>query len=106
MLVDATAIHPDKPLDGFTLTNVTGAATAGIKLANIRNAMIRNVKAPIGINNVTGKGLEGATRIDGPKLADAVPPPAQPYTCDEPYCLRTARAISGEMFSASARSIG
>lgn len=80
LLVDATAIHPDKPLDGFTLMNVTGAGTAGVKLANIRNAVIRNVRAPIGIYNVTGKGLEGAARIDGPKLADAVPAPAQPYT--------------------------
>lgn len=80
LLVDATAIHPDKPLDGFTLMNVTGAGTAGIKLANTRNAVIRNVRAPIGIYNVTGKGLEGAARIDGPKLPDAVPPPAQPYT--------------------------
>lgn len=80
VLVDATAIHPDKPLDGFTLMNVTGAATGGIKLANIRNAVIRNVKAPIGIYNVTGKGLEGAARIDGPKLPDAVPPRTQPYS--------------------------
>ena len=86
LLVDATAIHPDKPLDGFALMNVTGAATAGIKLANIRNASIRNVRATgiagplLAIHNVTGKGLEGAAAIDGPKVVEAVPPPAQPYT--------------------------
>jgi hypothetical protein len=28
---------------------------------------------------VTGKGLEGATMIDGPKFQDVVPVPAQPY---------------------------
>ena len=39
--------------------NVTGTGTAGIKLANIKNAVIRNVRAPMGIYNVTGKGLEG-----------------------------------------------
>ena len=80
LLVDATAIHPDKPLDGFTLMNVTGTAAAGIKLANIKNAVIHNVSAPIGIYNVAGKGLGSAARIDGPKLPDAVPPAAQPYT--------------------------
>jgi polygalacturonase len=79
VLVDAIGIHPDKPLDGFTLMNVTGAAAAGIKLANIRNAVIRNVGTPISIHNVTGKGIEGAVAIDGPKVVDAVPPPAQPY---------------------------
>ena len=79
VLVDAIGIHPDKPLDGFTLMNVTGAAAAGIKLANIRNAVIRNVGTPISIHNVTGKGIEGAVAIDGPKVVDAVPPAAQPY---------------------------
>jgi polygalacturonase len=86
VLVDATAIHPDKPLDGFVLMNVSGTAAAGIKLANVRNASIRNVRVTgvagplLAIHNATGKGLEGAATIDGPKVVDAVPPPAQPYT--------------------------
>ncbi len=66
VLVDGTAIHPNKPLDGFTLMNVSGNAAGGIKLANVKNALIRNIRVTgitgplIGIHNVTGKGLEGA----------------------------------------------
>ena len=84
-LVDGTRIHPDKPLDGFSLSNVTGDCKKGISLANVRKAEIRNVKVTgvsgplLGIHNVTGKGLEGAVMIDGPKLPDPVPAPAEPY---------------------------
>ncbi len=85
LLVDAVNIAPEKPLDGFALTNVTGSARAGIKLANVKNAAIRDVKvtgiagALIGVHNATGTGLEGAAAIDGPKLLEAVPAPVQPY---------------------------
>jgi hypothetical protein len=33
----------------------------------------------VGIHNVTGRGLEGAATIDGPKVPDAVPAPAKSY---------------------------
>jgi polygalacturonase len=84
-LVDGTRIHPDKPLDGFSLSDVTGDCKKGIALANVKNAEIRNVKVTgfdgplLSTHNVTGKGLEGATAIDGPKLPDPVPAPAEPY---------------------------
>ncbi len=39
-LVHATEIHPDKPLDGFSLTNISGTCGSGISLANIRNAVL------------------------------------------------------------------
>lgn len=86
-LADATGIHPRKPLDGFTLTNVTGEAKKGISLANIRNAEISNIKVSgvtgslIGVNNATGKGLEGAAMIDAPKVPEPIPAGA-------PYRLR------------------
>lgn len=86
LLVDGTAIHPGKPLDGFTLANVTGTAAGGIKLANVRHASIRNVRVTgvagplVSVHNVTGKGLEGAATIDGPKVPDSVPAPDQPYS--------------------------
>ena len=85
MLVDGTGIHPNKPLDGFSLVNVTGNCTKGISLANIKNAVIRDVKVTgvtgplIGIHNVTGEGLEGAVQIEGPKVPDPIPAPAKPY---------------------------
>jgi polygalacturonase len=86
LLVDGTGIHPNKPLDGFTLTNVTGNAAAGIKLVNVKNALIRNVKVTgltgplLSVRNVTGRGLEGATTIEAPKVPDPVPAPAQSYS--------------------------
>jgi hypothetical protein len=85
VLVDGTGIHPNKPLDGFSLVNVTGTCNKGISLANVKNAVIRDVKVTgvtgplIGIHNVTGKGLQGAVQIDGPKVPDPIPAPAQPY---------------------------
>jgi polygalacturonase len=84
VLVDGTAVHPDKPLNGFTLSNVTGTCAKGISLANVKRADIREVKVTglsgplLSIHNVTGKGLNGAATIDGPKLPDAVAMPQDP----------------------------
>ncbi|MEI9978994.1 MAG: glycosyl hydrolase family 28 protein [Edaphobacter sp.] len=85
VLVDGTSIHPHKPLEGFTLENVTGTCAKGIFLANIKNASIKKVEvsgftgAFLSIANVTGTGLAGAVTIDPPKLPDPVPVPATPY---------------------------
>ena len=84
-LVDAVRIHPDKPLEGFALVDVTGDCRKGISLANVRKAEIRNVKVSglggplVSAHNVNGKGLEGAAMIDGPKVPDVVPAPVEPY---------------------------
>ena len=67
------------------LANVTGDCRAGISLANIRHAEIRNIQLTgysgplLAIHNVTGKGLLGAVAIDGPKLPDLAPVPPEPY---------------------------
>jgi polygalacturonase len=85
LLVDGVAVHPAKPLDGFSLTNVTGTCAKGISLANVKNAAIRDVKVTglsgplIGISNVTGKGLEGAVAIEGPKVPEPIAAPVTPY---------------------------
>jgi polygalacturonase len=85
ILVDGTGIHPHKPLEGFTLENVTGTCGKGIYLANIKNAVIRKVEVSgfkgsfLSIANVTGTGLAGATTIDPPKLPDPIPIPTEPY---------------------------
>jgi len=84
-LVDATRIHPDKPLDGFSLSDVTGDCRKGISLANVKKAEIRNVNVTgltgplLSVHNVSGKGLNGATTIDGPMVPDLVAAPALPY---------------------------
>jgi polygalacturonase len=84
-LVQATNIHPHKPLDGLTLTNISGTCKAGMTLANMKNVHISNIKVTgyegplLAINNVTGTGLTGAATVDGPKIPDPVPLPATPY---------------------------
>jgi polygalacturonase len=84
VLVDGTGIHPHKPLQGFTLMNVTGTATKGVSLANIKNAKISNLNVTgvvgpmISLNNVTGSGLKGAAMIDPPKVPDPVAAPTSP----------------------------
>jgi hypothetical protein len=84
-LLDGTGIHPQKPLDGFSLVNVSGDCRTGISLANIRHAELRNIHLTgysgplLAIHNVTGKGLQGAVAIDGPQLPDLAPAPPEPY---------------------------
>lgn len=85
MLVDGTGIHPDKPLQGFTLSDVTGTCQKGISLANINKANLKNINVTgltgplLSVCNVNGGGLAGAVKIDAPKVPEAIQPPAQPY---------------------------
>ena len=85
VLVDGTGIHPDKPLEGFKLMNVSGTCAKGITLANIKKAVIKNITVTgyagplLSINNVTGKGLEGATAIAALKTPDPIAVPVQQY---------------------------
>ncbi len=85
VLVDGVDVSPDKPLDGLTLANISGTCGKGISLANVKGADIRNVTVTgysgplIGIHNVTGKGLRGAVPIDGPKVPEPIPPPAEAF---------------------------
>ena len=88
VLVAGLETHPRKPLIGFTLTNVTGTCTKGIELANVKNAVIRNVRVTgfsgplLSIANVTGTGIAGAAKIDPdklPKPPEPIPAPATPY---------------------------
>ena len=85
VLVDGVSIHPNKPLEGFSLTNVTGTCGKGIFLANIQHAELRNIEvtgfsgALLNTYNVTGAGLKGATALEAAKTPDPVPTPAAPY---------------------------
>ena len=86
-LVSATELHPQKPLDGLTLTNITGTCAKGIALMNIKNAHLSGIKVTgftgplLSTANVTGTGLANAVPYDGaaPKLPDPLPEPATPY---------------------------
>jgi hypothetical protein len=84
-LVQATAISPLKPLDGFSLTNITGTCGKGIFMANAKNVRLSGIAAKgyagalLNLYNVTGTGLAGETKIDAPKVPDVVPAPETPY---------------------------
>lgn len=67
-LVEATQIPVEKPLTGFTLSNVSGTCEKGIALANMREVQLRGIAVTgstgplLAIDNVTGEGLDGATK--------------------------------------------
>ena len=85
VLVDGTGIHPHKPLEGLTLSNITGTCAKGISLGNVTNAVIRDINVTgysgplLSIANVTGAGLTGAAAIEPLKVPDPIPAPATPY---------------------------
>jgi polygalacturonase len=85
ILVEAVNIHPDKPLDGFVLRDITGTAGHGITLANMTNVTIENINVnvfsgpKVAIDNVTGRGLEGAARLIPPARPAPVEASATPY---------------------------
>lgn len=84
ILVEAYQFHPDKPLDGLTLRDVTGTSGKGISLANITNVVLENIEVNVfsgpklSIDNVTGRGLDNAARLiptDRPADVQAAQPP-------------------------------
>jgi len=87
MLVDVRNMTPDKPLDGLTLTDLTGTAKKGIVLVNVKNAHLSGIKVTgfdgplLSTAHATGTGLAAAVAFDGPppKLPDPLPEPTTPY---------------------------
>jgi polygalacturonase len=63
-LVDASRISPEKPINGFSLVNISGTCRKAIALAEITNAALRDIHVTgyIGSfltqNNVQGAGLK------------------------------------------------
>jgi hypothetical protein len=91
VLVQATEIDAGKSLVGFVLEDVTGTCGEGIFLANVKGAVIRNVRVTgyagklLNIDNVTGTGLSGAAPLDEAKRPKAVEPVAAPQTPYKPH---------------------
>lgn len=86
VLVDARAVHPDKPLEGFTLSAVSGTCKQGLLLANIRDANIGELHLSgyagplIRASHVTGRGLSGASHeLELPEVPGTAAAPAEPY---------------------------
>lgn len=86
VLVDGgTGIHPNKPLQGFVLNNISGTCAKGIALVNIKNAQIKDINVTgyqgplITVYNVSGSLPKGAETVAPPKFPDPIPAPATPY---------------------------
>jgi polygalacturonase len=65
-LAEVIKVAPEKPILGLSLLNITGNCQKGITLVNVRNAVLRGIKATgfagplLKIDNTTGSGLKGA----------------------------------------------
>jgi polygalacturonase len=85
VLVEGSAIHPNKPLQGFILSNITGTCKKGIVLANIKNAKLENINVAgytgplLSTYNVSGSGLNNAVALEAPKLSDPIAAPSEKY---------------------------
>ncbi len=78
VLVQATELTAEKPLDGLVLENITGTCGKGMFIANAKNVEVKDVKvrgfsgALLNTYHVTGRGLEGAVAMDASKDVPAV----------------------------------
>ncbi len=76
--MDGFSVDARKPLDGLVLENISGTCAKGISLANAVHVSVKNIHVTgfsgplLSIANVTGKGLEGATTVDAPKVPPAI----------------------------------
>lgn len=86
VLVEAVQIHPDKPLDGFVLRNVSGTAGRGITLANMKNVELSGIDVSVysgprlASDNVSGRGLEGSARLVPPDTPASIPASEPAYS--------------------------
>ena len=65
-LVDGKNVPPARPIDGFTLTDISGTCSRAISLANMTNVNLSKIRvtgfegALVTVQNVHGKGLDAA----------------------------------------------
>jgi len=84
-LVDAVSIHPAKPIDGLTLSNIAGTCAKGISIANARHVLLRDIHVTgytgplLSLANVTGTGLTPHADLTPTPIPTPVPEPATPY---------------------------
>ena len=75
VIVEATEVAPEKPVEGLSLTNISGTAAKGISMIHVKNAVLRDIKVTglkgplLAIDDVTGTGLDGAEKYVAPAPA-------------------------------------
>jgi|GEM_PF-297476 len=71
-IVVGAEVSAIRPVEGLTLTQITGTASAGITLANMQDVVLKDITVTgitgplLGTVNVTGTGLDGAHPIPAP----------------------------------------
>jgi polygalacturonase len=77
VVVEATQVAPEKPVEGLTLSNISGTASKGITLVHVRDADLKDIRVTVAngpllaINDTTGTGLENAEKYVAPPPAPA-----------------------------------
>lgn len=72
VIADVTAVAPEKPVEGLTLTNISGTAARGIALVHVKDAKLADIKATasngplLAVDDATGAGLEKAEKYTPP----------------------------------------
>ena len=75
-LVDASRVLPIKPIDGLSISNISGTCRRGITLENAVNVALGNINVSgttgpfLQTRNVTGTGLDGAVALRVPMMED------------------------------------
>lgn len=76
-LVDASRISPDRPVEGFTLSDVSGTCKSGMTLCSMSGVELRDIRVtghsgPLLVTrNVSGTGLMGAAPYNPPATQGA-----------------------------------
>ena len=85
ILLEATEISEDKPMDGFTFEEVSGTCIKAMALANVRHATLKNITVSgftgplLRSANVIGRGMPKAEPLPPPRTALPVVEPLVPY---------------------------
>ena len=78
-LVGGPGVPPERPIDGFTLANITGTCQRGITLANVVNANFSGINVTgyegklFTLTNATGKGLDEPKAAAAPGVTTSSP---------------------------------
>jgi polygalacturonase len=79
VVAEVVQIAPEKPVEGLSLSNITGTAAKGITLLHVKNAALRDITVTgfagplLAVDDTTGTGLEGAEKYVAPPQRPSAP---------------------------------
>jgi polygalacturonase len=84
VIADVAQVAPEKPVQGLSLTHITGTAQRGITLVNVQNAALNDIQVTgftgprLTTSNAIGTDLEDAVPYTPPASRAALPPATRP----------------------------